>query len=482
MVKAAPIAVLIALACLAAARSPSHPCRPSRRAMDSPCLVRLATTRAPESTPAVGSAPAEAAGAPEAGPPAALATLASVAETPSDSEDALTAELVSLSRRLLQGDLTLARTTLAEIDLPSSSPHVRNLCILMLAFTEEPRAREALRAKALSPDDDRAALALEAVMEFRQLKPDCPDLDLETFWAHMLNDYQAALLAPGGDHWALGAQVMMNRREINLAPPAEGEEGGGGATIEEQAPSIEGSRREVLVAVAQAGASLAAREKAIAWLPEYPSTENVLRAMARSEGTPNRVKSAVYAKVHVSTDDYSFLKTEVQGSTDPQYLATLCGPLVRSAGERGEEALAILGGLARIADSNARLAEKMMWEFSEDNSVHVVEEIERIARSAESEDLRHAAVSALDRGLYGVQQTKRIEALQRLSWAPSAGLAAEASYSLLKWSRQEPAWATLVLDDAFLQRAGALAQMPAAPERLRLELCHALTERTKPTR
>ncbi len=480
MSKLALLAALFAVACLAAARSPARAPHPSRRA--EPCLlaVRLVSAPLPEAASATASGGPPT--LPTPSPPAAFAPLAEIVEATSDDADSLLAELVRLSRRLLQGDLALAQVALAESERTATSPCARNLSLLLLAFTEEPRARTVLRREALSADDDRAQLALEAVMEFRKLKADCRDDQIEVFWAGVLTSQEAALLPEGRDHPALYAKLIRRQACILLAPPAE-EEGEGGATLIEEEPSYQDrDDGEVLVAVAQVGRSLAAREMGVRRLGVEWSAGDLLRALARREGTPARVKAAVYESVYLSSSDYDVIKSEVQGSTDPQYLARLCGPLMRSAGDRAAEALGVLEGIAPIADSDATLAKRMMWEFPDNDSLDNVEAIERIARAATSDALRHEAVSTLRRGLYDHEFIERCEALQRLSRAPTAGLAAEASLVLLEWERLEPARVEAKLDDAFLEQANDVAQLPAVHTLLREELSHALAERAGATR
>ncbi len=403
-------------------------------------------------------------------------------------DEALIAALVTLSRLLLQGDLALARATLAETERQGSPRHVRNLCILLLAFIDEPSAWPALRRWALCADDDAARLAIEAVTQSPGLKAPHSDDELRQFWDTTLLDFEQALHPAGWKRLCRDYDIDM--RSISLAPPWEGEEG---------AP-IDDACHEILVAVCQTGTSIAAREKAIEWLAVDPSCADVLRALAREPTTPARVKSAVYANFKPREEDYEFIRIEIKASSDSEVLARLCAPLLLSAGAREGEALTILEGLAPMADSASDLARPLMLALRWNQSSAANMAIERICRSAGTEALRMEGVAALydptlDSGrTYQFSSTigralaeqrlieERRGALERLSSAPSAPLAAEASLSMLTWATYDQTVAKLSVDGAFLARAEALALMPAVPERVRRELSWRLADWAKRAR
>ncbi len=480
MSKAAPLAALFVAAWLVSTRPPASPSRPAPRARVSRRLVAVASARPPALEQSIASAPADAHEAPTATLHESLAALAAVSQASSTDDEALINELVSLSRRLLQGDLALAQATVAETDRDASPPHVRNLCILLLTFTSEPHARQALRDNALSMEDDRATLAIEAVTQFQGLQAHHSDYEIREYWcSSLLSDEEE--LHPVGWERRIRDYEIDRRPTISLAPPAEGEEG----------EPMEGECREVLFAVTQSGASLVAREKAIEALAVDPTCADRLRKLARNWGTPGCVKSAVYANIELREDDFKFIKSDVEGTRDTECLARLCGPLLESAGVRDGEAIALLEGLAPLADWSPTLAGPLMSALGREQSSASLMAIERICRSAGAGALRSEAVGALysiptiaswrDATLYRGRADAqwwedRRAALQRLSSAPSAPLAAEASLAMLTWARSDVAVARASVDGAFLARAQALSLMPSVPERVRQELTQRLAD------
>ncbi|GEM_PF-3094137 len=459
------LAAVVLLGLLAGSVVSSKPWPAAHRRAASACPLRRDSIRpsAPEQVDA--ATPVEVTNQPADGLEETLASLTSIAQAPPVDDEPLIGALVSLTRRLLQGDLALARAIVAEIDRPALTPQVRNLCIVLLAFTEEPRACDALRAKALSADEDAATLAVEALVGFRHLDKDSPDEDLRRSWQFSFFAH-ASLLAPG--YFDRHDWDNYCRRFISLAPPAEGEEGG--AAIEE-GPSLDTRHREALVAVARHGASMNARTIAIGRLANDSESVDLLRAIAREDATPDCVKAAVYKDLCVRADDFDFLEKDLQRSKDPWFLAMLCAPLVRSAGPREGEAVALLEALVPLAGANATLGEAMISAFMATSSAHVLQTVERVARSAESDTFRRQAVSALYRDQDGGPSAEeRLAVLERLSWAPSAELAAEGALGLLIWARWDPEVASSVIDAALLQRAAALTLMPVVPEQVRGEL------------